>query len=43
MQPNLGQGGCMAIEDGYELSKLLGEALQSANNVADSVQVSTVP
>lgn len=26
MQPNLGQGGCMAIEDGYQLAKDLSEA-----------------
>ena len=25
MQPNLGQGGCMAIEDGYQLAKDLAE------------------
>lgn len=29
MQPNLGQGGCMAIEDGYQLSLTLDEAVQS--------------
>lgn len=27
MQPNLGQGGCMAIEDAYELGKLLSDAM----------------
>ena len=26
MQPNLGQGGCMAIEDGYQLARDLGAA-----------------
>jgi zeaxanthin epoxidase len=29
MQPNLGQGGCMAIEDGYQLSLTLDEAVHS--------------
>ena len=27
MQPNLGQGGCMAIEDGYQLAADLSEAV----------------
>ena len=27
MQPNLGQGGCMAIEDGFQLSTDLNEAI----------------
>ena len=27
MQPNLGQGGCMAIEDAYQLSKDLNKAV----------------
>ncbi|EPS62910.1 zeaxanthin epoxidase, chloroplastic, partial [Genlisea aurea] len=27
MQPNLGQGGCMAIEDGYQLALELGKAV----------------
>ena len=31
MQPNLGQGGCMAIEDGYQLAKDLGEAAKLAD------------
>jgi zeaxanthin epoxidase len=35
MQPNLGQGGCMAIEDSYELGKLLGEAMPAAARRAD--------
>ena len=30
MQPNLGQGGCMAIEDGYQLAVDLSEAAQKA-------------
>lgn len=28
MQPNLGQGGCMAIEDGYALAVDLGRAIE---------------
>jgi zeaxanthin epoxidase len=27
MQPNLGQGGCMAIEDAFQLGVDMGEAL----------------
>jgi zeaxanthin epoxidase len=30
MQPNLGQGGCMAIEDGYQLATDLAAAVQDA-------------
>lgn len=30
MQPNMGQGGCMAIEDAYELGKLIGDAIPHA-------------
>ena len=30
MQPNLGQGGCMAIEDGYQLATDLSDAVQAA-------------
>lgn len=29
MQPNLGQGGCMAIEDAYELTSMIDERLSS--------------
>ena len=29
MQPNLGQGGCMAIEDAYQLAKDLTKATQA--------------
>ena len=32
MQPNLGQGGCMAIEDAYELGKLFDETLYADNS-----------
>lgn len=31
MQPNLGQGGCMAIEDGYQLAADLSEAVAKAD------------
>jgi len=33
MQPNLGQGGCMAIEDAYTLAQELDEALRDADGV----------
>jgi zeaxanthin epoxidase len=36
MQPNLGQGGCMAIEDSYELAKLLSEAMDKAQMARDA-------
>ena len=32
MQPNLGQGGCMAIEDGYQLASDLSEAVAKAGD-----------
>ena len=32
MQPNLGQGGCMAIEDGYQLASDLAEAVSKAGD-----------
>lgn len=35
MQPNLGQGGCMAIEDGYQLANDLAEACQKAGGYPD--------
>lgn len=28
MQPNLGQGGCMAIEDAYELAKIMSAEME---------------
>lgn len=34
VQPNLGQGGCMAIEDGFELVKLLHNQASSADVVS---------
>lgn len=36
MQPNLGQGGCMAIEDSYELGKLIGAAMPDAEKRAEA-------
>lgn len=30
MQPNLGQGGCMAIEDGFQLAADLSDAVEKA-------------
>jgi zeaxanthin epoxidase len=36
MQPNLGQGGCMAIEDAYELSKIFSESMEALNGRATS-------
>ena len=36
MQPNLGQGGCMAIEDGFQLSKDLAEAAASSRSSGTS-------
>jgi len=35
MQPNLGQGGCMAIEDGYQLATDLAAAVQDAQGRSD--------
>lgn len=32
MQPNLGQGGCMAIEDGYQLAMDLNDAIANAKD-----------
>jgi hypothetical protein len=32
MQPNLGQGGCMAIEDGFQLASDLSEAVEKTPN-----------
>ena len=39
MQPNLGQGGCMAIEDGYQLAVDLSEAAEKAEASGRSVDV----
>ncbi|GIL83437.1 hypothetical protein Vretimale_11157 [Volvox reticuliferus] len=42
MQPNLGQGGCMAIEDAYELAIDLSKAMEAANGDASAVNVDDV-
>eukprot|EP00195_Chlamydomonas_chlamydogama_P015241 CAMPEP_0202891454 /NCGR_PEP_ID=MMETSP1392-20130828/1504_1 /ASSEMBLY_ACC=CAM_ASM_000868 /TAXON_ID=225041 /ORGANISM="Chlamydomonas chlamydogama, Strain SAG 11-48b" /LENGTH=662 /DNA_ID=CAMNT_0049575203 /DNA_START=251 /DNA_END=2239 /DNA_ORIENTATION=- len=42
MQPNLGQGGCMAIEDAYELANDLAEALQRVDLDPSRLEVDQV-
>lgn len=42
MQPNLGQGGCMAIEDAYELANDISEALEKADNCPAKLDVQSV-
>jgi zeaxanthin epoxidase len=42
MQPNLGQGGCMAIEDAYQLGMDLDKAMQTAGGDANKVNVDAV-
>ena len=42
MQPNLGQGGCMAIEDGYQLAVDLSEAVQKAETSGRSVNIEEI-
>ena len=42
MQPNLGQGGCMAIEDGYQLAVDLTEAAQKAEELGRRVDCEDV-
>ncbi|EFJ45294.1 hypothetical protein VOLCADRAFT_75879 [Volvox carteri f. nagariensis] len=42
MQPNLGQGGCMAIEDAYELAIDLSKAVAAAGGNAAAVNVDGV-
>eukprot|EP01023_Acetabularia_acetabulum_P058863 TRINITY_DN700_c1_g2_i1.p1 TRINITY_DN700_c1_g2~~TRINITY_DN700_c1_g2_i1.p1 ORF type:complete len:653 (-),score=93.05 TRINITY_DN700_c1_g2_i1:893-2851(-) len=39
MQPNLGQGGCMAIEDGYQLAKLIGDDLDKVDNDVSKLNI----
>ncbi len=39
MQPNLGQGGCMAIEDGYQLAVDLTEAVQKSETSGRPVDI----
>ena len=47
MQPNLGQGGCMAIEDGFQLAKDLARKNEEASGAWFDVEkvlvVSTKP
>lgn len=38
LQPNLGQGGCMAIEDAYELANDLSDAFDRAGGVPAKVR-----
>ena len=42
MQPNLGQGGCMAIEDGYLLATDLAAAQQDAQGRGRALDVERV-
>lgn len=42
MQPNLGQGGCMAIEDAYQLALDLDKALEQAGGDKSKVQLDRV-
>lgn len=39
MQPNLGQGGCMAIEDAYELANNLSDAMKAADQQPAHIDV----
>ena len=39
MQPNLGQGGCMAIEDGYQLAVDLSEAVERAESSGGALDI----
>ncbi len=42
MQPNLGQGGCMAIEDAYELAVDLSKAVADKGGDSAAVDVEEV-
>ena len=42
MQPNLGQGGCMAIEDGYELAGALAAARDKAASSSSPLDIPAV-
>lgn len=42
MQPNLGQGGCMAIEDAYELAVDLSKAVADKGGDSAAVNVEEV-
>ncbi|GAX73162.1 hypothetical protein CEUSTIGMA_g615.t1 [Chlamydomonas eustigma] len=39
MQPNLGQGGCMAIEDAYELASILTDSLERVGGDSSKLDV----
>ena len=39
MQPNLGQGGCMAIEDGYQLAIDLSDAVERAQTSGRALDI----
>jgi zeaxanthin epoxidase len=40
MQPNLGQGGCMAIEDGYQLALELEKSFKQSSKTGESIDIS---
>jgi zeaxanthin epoxidase len=42
MQPNLGQGGCMAIEDGYQLALNLEKAMKQVTYEGKSLDIPKV-
>nr|XP_011468712.1 PREDICTED: zeaxanthin epoxidase, chloroplastic-like [Fragaria vesca subsp. vesca] len=42
MQPNLGQGGCMAIEDGYQLALELEKALKKSHELGTPPDISAL-
>ena len=42
MQPNLGQGGCMAIEDGYQLGTDMAESAELARAAGQSMDMPKV-
>lgn len=39
MQPNLGQGGCMAIEDSYQLALELEKAFKQSSETGESIDI----
>lgn len=43
MQPNLGQGGCMAIEDAYEFAKIMSTELQQRRDKAEAFSALELP
>lgn len=42
MQPNMGQGGCMAIEDSYQLALELDKAYKTSRETGKSVDITSV-